>query len=134
MVPPPANELTPSGGQRLFVLIADDNRDLARTLSILLSFWGIDVQTVSDGREVLQAALARRPDALLLDVALPGMDGFQVAEQLRANPNFRNMMIIGISAYDCMQLDGRPQQAGFDHHLVKPFHYENVLELLAPLR
>jgi Response regulator receiver domain len=68
-------------GRRLFIFIADDNRDLAWSLSVLFRLAGFDVETVHDGHEVLRAVRARRPDAVLLDIGLPGMNGFQVAER-----------------------------------------------------
>ena len=95
---------------------------------------GCDVETVHDGREVLKTALARRPDVLLLDIGLPGMDGFQVAEQIRSDPESRGLLIIAISGYNKDMFQGRSYRAGFDHHLVKPVDFQTVLSLIAPLR
>ncbi len=120
-------------GRRLFILIADDNRDLAWTLALLLRLAGFDVETVHDGREVLRAVRARRPDFLLLDIGLPGMDGFQVAEQIRGDPAFKNVFIIAISGYSPDMFPGRSTRAGFDHHLVKPVDFQTLISLLARL-
>jgi CheY-like chemotaxis protein len=118
--------------QSPFVLIADDNRDLAKGLAILLKLAGFDVEIVRDGRDALQAALARRPDAILLDVGLPGMDGFQVGAQIRSDQRLKDIFVIGISAYDDVFLDqSRPKV--FDCHLAKPFTFETVRSLLARL-
>ncbi len=123
-----------SSRRRLFVLIADDNQDLAEGLAILLSLDGFDVQTVHDGREVLEAALARKPDAFLLDIGLPGMDGFEVAAQLRSDRRFGESLLIAISAYDEVMFEDRPPNADFDHHIAKPFNSQTILSLLAHLR
>jgi CheY-like chemotaxis protein len=121
-------------GRRVFVLIADDNRALAKGLSILLTHGGFDVEIVHDGTEVLRAALARKPDVLLLDIGLPGMDGFEVADQLRNDQQFREILIIAISAYSPDMLENRSDRVAFDHRLVKPVNFERILSLLAPLR
>jgi CheY-like chemotaxis protein len=120
-------------GRRLFILIADDNRDLAWTLALLLRLAGFDVETVHDGREVLRAVRARRPDFLLLDIGLPGMDGFQVAEQIRGEPALKRIFIIAISGYAADMFPGRSMRAGFDHHLVKPVDFQTLISLLARL-
>jgi CheY-like chemotaxis protein len=120
-------------GRRLFILIADDNQDLTKSLSMLLKLVGFDVETVHDGRDALKAAQAHRPDAVLLDIGLPGMDGFQVAEQMRSDPRLSDICIIAISGYDPEMFQGRPRRAGFDHHLVKPVAFQTILSLLARL-
>jgi two-component system CheB/CheR fusion protein len=120
-------------GRRLFILIADDNRDLAWTLALLSRLAGFDVETVHDGREVLRAVRARRPDFLLLDIGLPGMDGFQVAEQIKGEPACKKIIIIAISAYAPDMFPGRSMRAGFDHHLVKPVDFQTLISLLARL-
>jgi two-component system CheB/CheR fusion protein len=123
-----------SPGRRPFILIADDNRDLAKGLSILLKLGGFDVETVHDGTAALKAALAHRPDVLLLDIGLPGMDGFQVAEHIRSDPVMKHILIIAISGYDMDMFHGRSQRAGFDHHLVKPADPLAVLSLIGRSR
>jgi two-component system CheB/CheR fusion protein len=120
-------------GQRLFILIAEDNRDLARSLAMLLNLVGFDVETVHDGRDALSAARARRPDAIILDIGLPGMDGFQVAEQMRSDPSLENILIIATSGYGPDMFQDRSQRAGFDHHLAKPVAFQTILSLLARL-
>jgi CheY-like chemotaxis protein len=121
-------------GRRLFILIADDNQDLATSLTLLLSLAGFEVEAVHDGRAALRAARARRPDVVLLDIGLPGMDGFQVAEQMRTDPVLRNVVIIAISGYGPHMFPGRAGPAGFDHHLVKPVEFQTLISLLDRLR
>jgi CheY-like chemotaxis protein len=120
-------------GRRRFILIADDNRDLAWGSATLLKLAGFDVETVHDGKDALRAARARRPDAILLDIGLPGLDGFQVAEQMRSDPLLKNVFIIAISGYDPDMFQGRSRQAGFDHHLVKPVDFQTITSLLSRL-
>jgi CheY-like chemotaxis protein len=118
-------------GRRPFVLIADDHRDLARTLAALLELAGFDAEIAHDGREALKAARAHRPDVLLLDISLPGLDGARVAEQMRRDPLLRDVLIIATSAYDPDLFRGGSERARFDHRLVKPVAFRNVLSLIA---
>jgi CheY-like chemotaxis protein len=113
------------------VLIADDNRDLARALSVFLTLGGFEVKCVHDGAEALAAAIAHMPDALLLDIGLPSMDGFEVAAQIRQRQELNEMRIIAISAYQPEFLGERRGQY-FDHHLIKPFDLQSVAALVRP--
>lgn len=117
-------------GRRLNVLIADDNRDLATGLSLLLKLFGFDVETVHDGHDALRAARARRPHVVLLDIGLPGLDGFQVAEQMRADAGLKTVLIIAISGHSPDMFPERSRRAGFDHHLVKPVSIKTLLPLM----
>jgi CheY-like chemotaxis protein len=117
-------------GQRPFVLIADDHRDLAKTLALLLKLAGFDAEIVHDGRDALTAARAHRPDVLLLDISLPGLDGVGVTEQMRSDPRLSNVLIIATSAYEPDMFRGRSRRARFDHRLVKPVAFPTILALL----
>jgi two-component system CheB/CheR fusion protein len=75
-------------------------------------------------------APAFRPDVVLLDIGLPGLDGYQVAQRLRQNAATKGVSIIGISGYGQAQDRERSQQAGFDHHLVKPVEFTHLIGLL----
>ena len=118
-------------GRRPSVLIADDHRDLAKTLAVLLKLAGFDAEIVHDGRDALKAARAHRVDVLLLDISLPGLDGVRVAEQMRSDPLLSNVLIIATSAYDPDMFRGRSERASFDHRLVKPVAFPTILSLLA---
>jgi CheY-like chemotaxis protein len=120
-------------GQRRAILIADDNRDLAWCLALLLKLAGFEVETVHDGLAALRAARARRPDVVLLDIRLPGLNGFQVAEQMRSDPALKDVFIIAISAYSPDMFPGQPRRAGFDHQLVKPVEFQTITSLLTRL-
>jgi len=111
-------------------LIVDDNIASAGALAGLLELSGFDGREAHDGREALDAARAHRPEAILLDIGLPGMDGYQVAEALRLENEFRGAKIIAVTGYGEEQSILRARQAGFDHHLVKPVDFEALLDLL----
>lgn len=112
------------------VLIAEDNRDYSRTMSHLLKLAGYDVETVHDGRDAVDAACATLPELVLLDIGLPGLDGYQVAERLRGEAGLKDLIIIAISGYDADMYPGRSRRARFDHHLVKPVDIDALLPLL----
>jgi CheY-like chemotaxis protein len=116
---------------RRSILIAEDHRDLAKTLAMLFNLAGFDAEIVHDGRDALKAARAHRPDVLLLDISLPGLDGVRVAEQMRRDPFLKNILIIATSAYDPDMFRGPARGAGFDHRLVKPVAFPTILSLLA---
>jgi two-component system, chemotaxis family, CheB/CheR fusion protein len=112
------------------ILVVDDNADSARGLSRLLKLLGHDVRTAHDGTEAIAAVRSHRPDVVLLDIGLPGMDGYEVARRLRDDAGCRDATIIGISGYGQEEDRRRGRDAGFDHHLVKPVDYDALLSLL----
>jgi CheY-like chemotaxis protein len=116
--------------RRPLVLIADDNRDLAKGLSILLNGSGFDVDVVHDGREVLAAAHVRKPDVFLLDIGLPGMDGCEVAARIRKDQELKESLIIAMSAYDDLLFPEASPSLNFDYHLPKPFNWATILSLI----
>jgi CheY-like chemotaxis protein len=118
---------------RLHVLVADDNRDQAESMGRLLTLWGYSVQVVFDGLEALEAAQAHAPDVALLDLGLPGMDGYQVALHLRRQPELKEMIIIAVTGYQWKDADLRSKEYGFDLHLVKPVDPDRLQTLLAKL-
>jgi CheY-like chemotaxis protein len=116
--------------KRRFVLIADDNHDLAVSLSKLLKLVGFEVETVYNGRDAVTAAKSRRPDVLLLDIGLPGLDGYQVARQFRTDDQLKGVFIIAISGYAPDMFLGRSTPGDFDHHFTKPVDFKTLLPLL----
>jgi DNA-binding response OmpR family regulator len=113
-----------------FILIADDNHDVAVTLSLLLKLIGFDVDTVHNGKDAVTAARTRRPDILLLDIGLPGLNGYEVAGQFRSDGKLKDVFIIAISAYSPDMFRGPYDQSIFDHYLVKPVDLKTLLPLL----
>ena len=113
------------------VLVVDDNQATATALADLLQISGFKVQAAHDGFEAIIAARELQPEFVLLDIGLPGMDGYQVAQQLRHEEGVRHARIIAITGYGEDQAKHRSKEAGFDHHLVKPVDYETLLGLIA---
>jgi PAS domain S-box-containing protein len=120
----------PHGTRFSRILVIDDNVDNANGLSRLLKLLGHDVSTVHDGHAAIPAALAFRPEFILLDIGLPGMDGYEVARQLRCHERFRDTVIIAISGYGQEEDRLRSQAAGFDYHMVKPVDYQALITLI----
>jgi PAS domain S-box-containing protein len=102
------------------VLVVDDNVDAADSAAILLRLWGHEVQTVYDGLGVLPAVRDFRPDVILLDIGLPGMTGYEVAEQLRAQPGLGSVVLAAMTGYGQEEDRRRAREAGFNVHLTKP--------------
>lgn len=119
----------PVSGKR--VLVVDDNRDSAATLALLLSGAGYTTDIAYDGLTALDAAAAFSPDIALLDIGLPGIDGYQLASRLRENPITRDTLLVAVSGYGQPEDRRRSRQAGFHHHLVKPVDPQQLLTLLA---
>ena len=113
--------------RRRFILIADDNQDLALSLSILLKLVGFDVQAVHDGRDAVTVAKTRKPDVLLLDIGLPGLNGYQVAGQFRSDERLKDTIIIAISGYSRNMFERLSKPGDFDHYLVKPVDFSVTL-------
>ena len=114
------------------ILVIDDNMDSANTLARLLSRQGHDVRTVYDGPAAIEAAREHRPEFVLLDIGLPGMDGYQVATRLRQENE--DSILIALSGYEQESDRERSRAAGFHHHLVKPVEHGILAELLANVR
>ena len=115
----------------LRVLVVDDNVDTVTTLAMLVQESGHDVRTAYDGSAVLEAALDYRPNVVLLDIGLPGLNGFEVAKRLRQQPTLKNVVLVAMTGYGQASDRQRSQAAGFDHHLVKPGDFGKLLQILA---
>ena len=118
-------------GRRLLVI--DDNKDAAESMSMLFELWGYEVVCAFDGRAALETAVKYRPDAVFLDIGLPGMDGYQIAERLRELPEGTRAVLVAITGYGQDEDRRRSRDAGIDHHLVKPVSPEALHELLDSL-
>ncbi len=113
------------------VLVVDDNIDGAESLAMVLQFSGHEVRCVHDGLSGLSAAEDFEPDLILLDIGLPGMDGFEVARQLRRRPRFKNVFLVALTGYGRDEDRRLAEEAGFDLHLVKPVDPDTLTRLLA---
>ncbi|MEP7245376.1 MAG: ATP-binding protein [Gammaproteobacteria bacterium] len=112
------------------VLVADDNRDAADSLSILLQSDGHEVRKAYDGDGALEAAEVFRPDVALLDIGMPGLSGYEVAERIRAQPWGRDVTLIALTGWGQSQDKQRAVEAGFDHHVTKPVEPERLQALV----
>jgi CheY-like chemotaxis protein len=112
------------------VLVVDDNVDAAETLAAVLEMTGRRTRTVHEGRGVLEAAREFGPDIVLLDIGLPGMSGYEVARQLRADPRFSRTLLLAVTGWGSAEDRRRSHEAGFDEHLTKPVDLAELEPLL----
>jgi signal transduction histidine kinase len=118
--PPPAEPTAATPCRRLKVLVIEDNRDAAESLRLLLELHGHQVALAESGGEGVEAARRARPDVVLCDLGLPGMDGFAVARALRSDPRTAGARLIAVSGYGHDEDLQRGREAGFDEHVLKP--------------
>jgi CheY-like chemotaxis protein len=120
---------TPEASTGLRILVVDDNPALVATFATLLRLSGHDLETALHGTEALDRCMSFQPDVVLLDVGLPGLDGFAIARELRQR-NGHNLRIIGISGYGHKEYQDIGKEAGFDAYLVKPVDHDELERLL----
>ena len=120
--------------QPLRVLIVDDNQDAAQMLATVLEVQGHAVAVEYDGRGALQRARCEHPDVMLLDIGLPDTDGYTLARQLRAMPELHGTVLVALTGYGQQEDRRQAEEAGFDHHLVKPADLALVSEILASVQ
>ena len=137
MIVPKSNESsTPhSSGQAaddtaLRVLVVDDNKDSAETLGMLLELMGNEISVAYDGEQALALANESKPDVVLLDIGLPKMNGYEVARQIRKEPWGSNPILVAITGWGQTEDKDLSRESGFDHHLVKPVDYDQLLKLI----
>ncbi len=117
-------------GSTLRVLVADDDSYTSYSLSLLVKGWGHDVWGAFGGTEAIRLAFAFQPDVILLDIAMPGMTGFEVARRLRELGRFKDTLLVAISGYADERHRNMAHASGFDQYLVKPVEPSAVEELL----
>jgi CheY-like chemotaxis protein len=120
-----------AGAKTLRVLIVEDSLDAAQTLQELLQAIGYEVSVAYTGPDGLQAALQLRPNVILCDIGLPGLDGYQIAIRLRQQPAGRLTRLIAVTGYGGAENRRRAEEAGFDHHMTKPVDLDELERLLA---
>lgn len=114
----PAHDPPAADGRPLRVLVVDDETDCVDSLALLLRLWGHDVRTARDGPAAVQVAMVWRPDVVVCDIMLPGMDGLQLGAELRRRPECRDTVLLALSGRQ--DLAGPAKAAGFDHYFLKP--------------
>jgi PAS domain S-box-containing protein len=115
----------------LRILVVDDNRDITESLALLLESEGHQVLTAYDGISALETARIERPDIILMDIGLPGLDGYAVAQALRQNHELERALLIALTGYGQPDDRKKSSASGFDEHLVKPVDIEKLRKLLA---
>lgn len=116
----------PSDGDRRRVLIADDNVDAANMLSYLLELSGFQIRTAADGLEAVKAFEEYQPEVVLLDIGMPGLNGYEVAAAIRSQPRGKRVLLVAVSGWG-QESDRRAAfAAGFDHHLTKPVDFQTL--------
>ena len=128
---PRSTDMARPPGTGCRVLVVDDNKDAAAMLTMLLEASGHDVRMAHDGPAALKATIDDRPDVVLLDIGLPGLDGFEVAKRIRQQPTLEHIVLVALTGYGQESDRARSREAGFDHHLVKPADFDKVRDILA---
>jgi CheY-like chemotaxis protein len=118
-------------GARRTVLVADDNRDAAETLALLLDMDGYGTVVAYGGLQALDSIRRNRPDAAILDIGMPDLNGYEVARRIREEEWGRNLFLLAITGWGHPDDVARAKAAGFNEHLTKPVDADNVVRLLA---
>ncbi len=124
---------TPFHPRGLRVLVVEDNVDAAESLSALLRLWGHDVRMVHDGLAAIDEARRQHPEVVLLDIGLPGLDGYEVAKRLRQDAELDGALLVAMTGYGQPDDRRRSREAGIHHHFVKPVEPLVLRTLLANL-
>lgn len=132
-VPTPEPVPAPPAGGTGRILVVDDNQDACETLAELLRMSGYEAATAGDAQSALAALDAFGPHLALLDIGLPGMDGYELAAVIRARPDGAGLKLVALTGYGRDNDRARAMQAGFDEHLVKPVVIDKLLETLSRL-
>ena len=126
----PPEDQAPVAVQPLRILVVDDDRDVAESTGMLLRQQGHEVRVVYDGAEAIQLAMEQPPAVVLLDIGMPGLDGYEVARRMRASPELAGTWLIALTGWGLEQDRRRSAEAGFDRHLVKPVSSAALEEVL----
>jgi CheY-like chemotaxis protein len=115
------------------VLVVDNNPDAADSLGVLLALLGVESRTAHDGVSALEALDEFQPSAILLDLGMPGMDGYEVAQRVRQHPRGRDVALVALTGWSHERDRRRATETGFDHFVIKPLDFEVLRQLLARL-
>lgn len=126
-------ESAPRSPRSARVLVVDDNTDAAEMLAAILTLFGYQTATAHDGPTALELAIRFKPNAALLDLGLPVMDGFELARRLRTTPGLEGIRLVAVTGYGMASDREQSRNAGFDLHLVKPIQAETIEAVLAEL-
>lgn len=112
------------------VLVVDDNSDIRDSLAMLLSCWDIHVHTVNGGEAALAALDNFQPHTILLDIGMPDMDGYEVARNIRQNPQYAHIKLLALTGWGQDSDCAKSKASGFDEHLTKPVETDLLKEVL----
>lgn len=113
------------------ILIADDNRDAAESLAMILALSDHETVVATSGEEALRLAREATPQAMILDIGMPGMPGDQVAREVRREPWGARVLLLAVTGWGRPEDKARTKAAGFDHHLTKPIDVDEIERLLS---
>lgn len=122
-----------STGRRLSLFVVDNDRDTTLTMCLLLRRYGHNVEAIYSGKDAIRALRSSTPDVVLLDIGMPEMDGYAVAEWIRQQPGLKDVRLIAVSGYDRPEHQERSKAAGCNHYLIKPINFETLRALLENL-
>ena len=126
-----ATAAPPAADGKPTLLLIEDNEDGREMMTMMLDCYGYQVRAAEDGLRGLDAVREFRPDLALVDIGLPGIDGYEVARRLRADPDTRHIKLIALTGYGLAEDLARVMAAGFDRHLVKPVGIEQLMETIS---
>ena len=115
------------------IMLVEDHPDAAESLALLLELLGHRVRVFNDGGAALEAAHQDPPDIMVVDIGLPGIDGYEVARRVRRDPVLRDAVLIALTGYSCDDDRRESRAAGFDYHLVKPVNPDALNGLVSRL-
>jgi PAS domain S-box-containing protein len=124
----------PRHGAGRRILVADDNRDAAESLAVLLRLEGHEVMVADDGQAALRLFDEQHPEVALLDIGMPQMDGYEVARRIRSSMGGKRVLLVALTGWGQEKDRAASREAGFDHHLVKPVETEAISRLMEPPR
>jgi CheY-like chemotaxis protein len=119
--------------EKLRILVVDDERDTADSMTAVLSLMGYSARPVYDGSAALAAAHESKPDVVLIDLAMPRMNGCELARQIRLEPGMQDVTLVAITGYESETVEKHSEACGFAYHLVKPVHAEEIRAILQSL-
>lgn len=120
----------PESVQHMPILVVDDSQEAADSLALLLRLWGYEVRVAYDPQSGLEDARAHPPRVILLDIGMPGINGYELARRLRAQEESKGALMVAVTGYGAENDRRRAQEAGFDYHIVKPADPSKLLEIL----
>jgi CheY-like chemotaxis protein/two-component sensor histidine kinase len=121
-------------GAKRRILVVDDNRDAAESLGMMLKLMGNEIRTAADGLAAVEVAEAYRPEMILMDIGLPKLNGYDACRRIREQSWSHGIVIVALTGWGQDEDRRRSQEAGFDHHLVKPVEIESLTKLLAQVK